>query len=911
MFASKLLKLVPFFFVLIAVQNSMEHDDVEERPPVRIKFLTSDSTDDLGVETSVKGTFKGHGTEAQATLTSSGTNLLLASVGAGVLSYPYAFHSSGIVVGVLLTLFANLVTIHFQTTLGLAAARFGPRMRIATYEELMRVGLGRWAYMLSAGTILITSLGVLIGFFVIIHDILSPVLETIAPEVEWVRSRAFVIIVFAACVALPLSFFPNMHGLYYANIVGIATVLFTAIFVWVRGLEALAANDWTWRYPVNVIYSSASEGLGALTALPIYFFSLSCCLQIVPTYLELRDGEKPAFPRLVTTCTSSVMVFYVITGTLGYAAHGEFVKGDILAGFAGGDYMITTARALMAIHVGLASPIVLFPCRQAIINMFLRIRKHLHTQQTRNLVVKSGGAVGMLVGGGINRVDSDSFGPDLERGGVPTSGRLAALKLKPSFSRAGLTGGPASEGDNKADAHIASLRVPLMDSHVTSPAANVDSVAASPAPVVLSPRQTTKALAAAKASPATSRVTSPAVSTRSAVASGAGSPITPSSSVAPAVGTPPSALSGTSQGTVAILDASPSASTPPSSSSSSSSSSPSTSMSRSQSQTMQQGDQQSPNSNDTSSASTATSIVPPPAVSSTPGSSRRRVTGGSGSSATGGERTQINIRPSPHVTSSASSATTAGASSSSAAVAATLAGSLVASDSALPRAGISNIPSTTIGSDLSADSLGEYDHRTSVRGIGGTVLVEGDEEEEEEGDRHVRGRSIGESGEREEHPLSRAPSDAHNDASVAATAATASSSPDVPFNELHFPMWGTMVVSTVVLVFCCTLAIIAPAVNVVFGLVGSTTVPILSIILPAFLRYSMTQFTDVDVLVEKTITRTTSRDPDEEDKMFESLGPKLVYRKSRDCFFLLVWVAFGCLFACLATGVTIYQTWLE
>lgn len=67
------------------------------------------------------------------------------------------------------------------------------------------------------------------------------------------------------------------------------------------------------------------------------------------------------------------MVLYTLTGAFGYVACGSATQGDILLNFPSNDVFADVARALMAIHVTLAMPVIVVPCRRSILMLRLFI----------------------------------------------------------------------------------------------------------------------------------------------------------------------------------------------------------------------------------------------------------------------------------------------------------------------------------------------------------------------------------------------------------------------------------------------------------------------------------------------------------------------------------------------------------
>jgi len=56
-------------------------------------------------------------------------------------------------------------------------------------------------------------------------------------------------------------------------------------------------------------------------------------------------------------------VLYLVTGVLGYYAFGAGVSGDVLKEFSVGNISASVAKGVMAVHIALAFPIVLYPCK--------------------------------------------------------------------------------------------------------------------------------------------------------------------------------------------------------------------------------------------------------------------------------------------------------------------------------------------------------------------------------------------------------------------------------------------------------------------------------------------------------------------------------------------------------------------
>ncbi len=80
--------------------------------------------------------------EHNATLLGSYMNLVTAAIGVGILSYPYAFMSAGILFATLLSIFFALLNMYTLWILCRFAAKHFAQLHHMTFEELIKIVLG-------------------------------------------------------------------------------------------------------------------------------------------------------------------------------------------------------------------------------------------------------------------------------------------------------------------------------------------------------------------------------------------------------------------------------------------------------------------------------------------------------------------------------------------------------------------------------------------------------------------------------------------------------------------------------------------------------------------------------------------------------------------------------------------------
>lgn len=356
---------------------------------------------------------------------SSSFNLTLSAIGAGLLSFPYAFTHSGLAVSLglnvamaLLNAFVVYVLFAFtshafalcheqrarEEGAGVAPAQASgspvrvlhERLRgkveqldagdedvreedghgaahwvpLRTYEEMVGFYLGRRLFALAAFCAVVNIVGALLGYLVIIGDIGTPVVEHWFGHGHWYTSRTFLILGFAATVAFPLSNLRSFKELTCASVIAIGSVVVVAVGLAIRAGQTI---DREGGLPAHAHLSVAGDG--AFVTLPIFMFAYSCTLAIVPIYAELPKVSRARTGFMTALCMATCCITYSVTGAAGYIIFGRKAKGDILSNYLDNglkDHLMTVAAAVMALHVILAFPVILFPARRSLRVYFFR-----------------------------------------------------------------------------------------------------------------------------------------------------------------------------------------------------------------------------------------------------------------------------------------------------------------------------------------------------------------------------------------------------------------------------------------------------------------------------------------------------------------------------------------------------------
>ena len=282
-----------------------------------------------------------------------------------------------------------------------------------TYEELCLRVLGMTGYAWVVASVIIGCIGSIIAFFIIAGDMITPVIRaactgstgTDAAICAVVSHRAFSVGSFAVLVALPFASCENVHSLGGSSLVAAGSILGIVALAVARGATALTSGVTQCVSAAGVAVALPTEGLlddsrlwvgsgwRVALGLPLVVFALGNHVQAVPLFLELgrenseeraaakgapagggshvwrTDAANPQLrlPWVVAAVMALCAGLYSAIGALGLLACGPATQGDFLLSFPAGDAFADVARAGMAVHVALAVPVCVVPCRRAIV----------------------------------------------------------------------------------------------------------------------------------------------------------------------------------------------------------------------------------------------------------------------------------------------------------------------------------------------------------------------------------------------------------------------------------------------------------------------------------------------------------------------------------------------------------------
>ncbi|EOY17634.1 hypothetical protein QUC31_006821 [Theobroma cacao] len=301
-------------------------------------------------------------------------NVSTSIIGAGIMSIPATLKVLGVVPAFLLiVVIAWLADISVEFLM-----RYTHAGDSTTYAGVMRESFGRVGSVLVQICVMMTNLGCLIIYLIIIGDVLSGN----QPEgsvhlgvlqqwfgIHWWNSRAFALLVTLVFILLPLVLFRRVESLRYSSAISVfLAVLFVAISSVMAILALLEGKTKSPRLLPEL--DNKTSFFDLFTAVPVIVTAFTFHFNVHPIGFEM---DKPS--DMISAVRISLVLcaaIYFTTGVFGYLLFGDSIMPDILVNFdqnsgsAVGYLLNDIVRLSYAFHLMLVFPLLNFSLRSNI-----------------------------------------------------------------------------------------------------------------------------------------------------------------------------------------------------------------------------------------------------------------------------------------------------------------------------------------------------------------------------------------------------------------------------------------------------------------------------------------------------------------------------------------------------------------
>uniref|UniRef100_A0A8C7RB44 Solute carrier family 38 member 3a n=1 Tax=Oncorhynchus mykiss TaxID=8022 RepID=A0A8C7RB44_ONCMY len=312
-------------------------------------------------------------------------NLGNAIMGSGILGLSYAMANTGVVLFlVLLTVVAVLSSYSIHLLLKSSGI-----VGIRAYEQLGQRAFGTPGKMAAGIAITLQNIGAMSSYLYIVKYEFPLVIQAFLgvdnPSGEWYLNGNYLVIMVSISVILPLALMKQLGYLGYTSGFSLTCMVFFLISVIYKKFHTLCPFvDFVFNSTASV---TARVGAGATVSMgtsqsivfqtaytiPILAFAFVCHPEVLPIYTELKNPTKQRMQHVSNISIVVMYTMYFLAALFGYLTFYGEVESELLHTYSRldpYDTLILCVRLAVLTAVTLTVPIVLFPVRRAIQQLF-------------------------------------------------------------------------------------------------------------------------------------------------------------------------------------------------------------------------------------------------------------------------------------------------------------------------------------------------------------------------------------------------------------------------------------------------------------------------------------------------------------------------------------------------------------
>jgi len=304
--------------------------------------------------------------EGKASMVSSVSNLANTIIGSGMLTFPLAMASAGIIPGMLTCVFSGSVAVFGLYLLSLCAAR-APHRR-SSFFAVAQMTFPRAAVFFDAA-IAAKCFGVSISYLIIIKGLMPNVVAALYHDLSsstppaWALSGRNWISLFMI-VLVPLVFLRHLDSLRHTSYVALFSVAYLVVIVitvYFNPLEGMPD-----RGEVHLIHFTPNF----VSTFPVQVFAFTCSQNLFPIFNELRDNSQKRMNVVIGGAIGSATLTYEVIAIFGYLTFGSTVGANIIAMYPSTSLFIAVGQAAIVVLVLFSYPLQVHPCRNCLDKIF-------------------------------------------------------------------------------------------------------------------------------------------------------------------------------------------------------------------------------------------------------------------------------------------------------------------------------------------------------------------------------------------------------------------------------------------------------------------------------------------------------------------------------------------------------------
>uniref|UniRef100_A0A7N6BJW8 Solute carrier family 38 member 5a n=1 Tax=Anabas testudineus TaxID=64144 RepID=A0A7N6BJW8_ANATE len=301
-----------------------------------------------------------------------------AIMGSGILGLAFAMSNTGIILFITLLVFIAIVSAYSIHLLLRSAGVVG----IRAYEQLGMRAFGPPGKLLAACVITVHNIGAMSSYLFIVKSELPLVIQAF---LEWFLNGNYLIIIVSIGIILPLALMKHLGYLGYTSGFSLTCMVFFLISVIYKKFNISCPLDDPHHNITPIVDMHTVENgtfceaklftMNSQTAytIPILAFAFVCHPEVLPIYTELRNATKKRMQNVANISILAMFIMYLLTALFGYLTFFGAVESELLHTYSRVDpldVLILCVRLAVLVAVTLTVPVVLFPIRRALLQIF-------------------------------------------------------------------------------------------------------------------------------------------------------------------------------------------------------------------------------------------------------------------------------------------------------------------------------------------------------------------------------------------------------------------------------------------------------------------------------------------------------------------------------------------------------------
>mmetsp|Transcript_25772 Transcript_25772/g.28870 ORF Transcript_25772/g.28870 Transcript_25772/m.28870 type:complete len:495 (+) Transcript_25772:83-1567(+) len=294
-------------------------------------------------------------------------NLTASIMGGGLLSIPYAFSKSGILLGSLLMVVAAIITERSLYLLCLCSRLTGA----TTYGEVGEAAFGKSMEYFISFTLGIYLMFAITGYMVLVKDIWTSLVDIIGNMNEENPPNGELVLGIIIILITPFLVQKSLYALRfncYISFTSVSILCLALIHQAWTSTASTTSSVMLWLNSDVLWWSSNFEDV--LIAFPIISLSFAGIYNVLPIQNSLKN---PTRSRILLAVDGSILSCFVVTqlfGLAGYLYAGKQTDGNILNNCdPAHDLFLLLGQFCCGITVILAMPMLLLPCRTSLLEV--------------------------------------------------------------------------------------------------------------------------------------------------------------------------------------------------------------------------------------------------------------------------------------------------------------------------------------------------------------------------------------------------------------------------------------------------------------------------------------------------------------------------------------------------------------